>query len=147
MSLEYVKELAAKIKDVGKSRVYIDPEYYDKLSTVISREEVRKLIEDGIIKIKPKKGISKGRYRERLKQKRKGLRKGQGSRKGKKTKIKKEEYVKRVRGLRRYLRKLYEKKIIDNKLYRKLRKYVKAGVITTKSKIRAYIESYQSSKT
>jgi large subunit ribosomal protein L19e len=147
MSLDYVKELAAKVKGVGKSRIYIDPEYYDKLSTVISREEVKKLIEDGIIKIKPKKGISKGRFRKKLKQKRKGLRKGPGSIKGNKIKIKKKEYVKRIRGLRKYLRNLYDKGLIDNKLYQKLRKYVKAGVLTSRAKIRAYIESYKSSQT
>ena len=141
MSLEYIKRLAAEIKGVGKSRIYIEPGNYDKLSTVISREEVKALIDEGIIKIKPKKGISRGRINKKIKQKRKGLRKGEGSRKGKRKSLRKKEYVKRVRGLRKYLRYIYRKGLIDSATYRKLRKYIKAGVIKSKSKIKEYIKT------
>ncbi len=137
MSLEYIKELASKVTGAGKSRIYIDPNYYDRLSTVISREEVRKLIEDGIIKIKQKKG--QVWREEKIKKRRK--RRGPGSRKGKRVKVKKKEYVKRVRALRRFLRQLYKKGAMDSSVYRHLRTMIKAGVINSKSKIKAYLES------
>lgn len=137
MSLEYVKELASRITGAGKSRIYIDPNYYDRVSTVISREEVKKLIEDGIIKIKQKKGQV---YRYEKIKKRKE-RRGPGSRKGKRKKIRKKEYMLRVRGLRKYLRELYDKGKIDSDTYRKLRSLIKAGAIKSKSRIRTYVES------
>lgn len=140
MSLEYIRELASKITGAGKSRIYIDPSYYERLSTVISREEVRKLIEDGIIKIKKKKGQT---YRiEKIRKRRQ--RRGPGGKKGKRKKVRKEEYVKRVRGLRRFLRQLYEKGLIDSKNYRELRLMIKAGAIKSKARIKAYIESLKS---
>jgi Ribosomal protein L19E len=55
MSLEYIKRLAAEVAGVGKSRIFIDPEEYDTLSTVISKDEVRKLMNQGIIRVLPKK--------------------------------------------------------------------------------------------
>jgi len=136
MSLEYIRELASKITGAGKSRIYIDPNYYDRLSTVISREEVRKLIEDGIIKIKPKRGQT---YRyEKIRKRKK--RRGPGSKKGKREKKKKEEYVERVRGLRKFLRYLYDKGAMDAQTYRKLRLLIKSGTIRTKARIKSYLE-------
>jgi len=136
MSLEYIRELASKITGAGKSRIYIDPNYYDRLSTVISREEVRKLIEDGIIKIKPKRGQT---YRyEKIRKKKE--RRGPGSKKGKREKKKKEEYVERVRGLRKFLRYLYDKGAMDAQTYRKLRLLIKSGTIRTKARIKSYLE-------
>ncbi len=137
MSLNYIKELASKITGAGKSRIYIDPNYYDRLSTVISREEVKKLIEDGIIRVKQKKG--QVWREEKIRKKRK--RKGPGSKKGKRVKVKKKEYVKRVRGLRRFLKQLYEKGAMDSSVYRRLRLMIKAGAINSKSRIKAYLES------
>jgi len=136
MSLEYVKELASKVAGVGKSRIYIDPQYYDRVSTVISREEVRKLIEDGIIKIKQKRG--QVWRKEKIRKRRK--RRGPGSKKGKRIKVKKEEYVLRVRGLRKFLRELYDRGAMDSETYRKLRMMIKAGVIRSKSRIKSYLE-------
>ncbi len=114
MSLEYVKRLAAEVAGVGKSRIYIDPKEYETLSTLISKEEVRKFIKQGIIKILPKKGITN---RKKLRKRKRG----EGSIKGKRIKIKKKEYVIRVRSLRAFARKLYLKKLIDAKTYRTIR--------------------------
>jgi len=103
MSLEYIKRLAAEVAGVGKSRIFIDPEEYDTLSTVISKDEVRKLMNQGIIRVLPKKGLTN-------RKKNKKRRKGEGSIKGKRKSLQKEEYVKNVRSLRAFAKKLYVKK-------------------------------------
>ncbi|HLI46502.1 MAG TPA: 50S ribosomal protein L19e [Geobacterales bacterium] len=136
MSLKYIRELASKITGAGESRIYIDPEYYDRLSTVISRQEVKKLIEDGIIKVKPKKGQV---WKEEKIRKRR-QRRGPGSKKGKRSKVRKEEYVLRVRGLRRFLRQLYDKGAMDSQTYRTLRLLIKSGTIRSKARIKSYLE-------
>lgn len=138
MSLDYIRRLAAEVAGVGKSRIYIDPDEYESLSTVIAKEEVRKLIKEGIIKVLPKKGIT-----NRKKIKKRG--KGEGSIKGKKVRIKKVEYVTKVRSLRKFAKQLYLKNVIDNKTYRKIRKYIKAGVIDSKAKIKSFISQHGSS--
>ncbi|HDH07375.1 MAG TPA: 50S ribosomal protein L19e, partial [Thermoproteales archaeon] len=66
MSVDHVKRLAAKVLGVGVSRIWIDPSKHNELVTVITREEVKKLIKEGVIKVKPKKRNS--RYRIKLRQ-------------------------------------------------------------------------------
>ena len=68
MSLKSQKRMVAGLLKVGMSRVWIDPEQIDKVETAITKNELRKLIHEGIIQSKPKMGIS----RDRSKKKRKG---------------------------------------------------------------------------
>ncbi|MGB9728973.1 MAG: 50S ribosomal protein L19e [Thermoprotei archaeon] len=139
MSLDHIKELAARELGVGKSRIWLDPDEFDTLSSVISREEIRSLIKSGVIQVKQKKGISRGRTRIRKIKKAKGLKKGPGSRKGHKANIEKRLWVMRARALRSYLRDLKEKKLIDVKTYRLLRSYIKGGIFRSKSQLKAYL--------
>ena len=76
------RRLAADILKVGVERVWIDPEAAEEVSSAITREDIRKLIEEGIIKRKQKKGVSRGRARERARKRKLGRRRGHGSRKG-----------------------------------------------------------------
>jgi len=82
MNLTTQKKLAAKILKVGVNRVWIDPEHMEEVSRAITRNSVKALINDGVIKAKPVKGISSYRSKKNAQQKGKGKRKGQGSRKG-----------------------------------------------------------------
>ena len=52
------------------------------MADAVQKDDVRMLIEDGIIKSKPIKGTSRSRARKAAFQKSKGRRKGQGSRSG-----------------------------------------------------------------
>jgi large subunit ribosomal protein L19e len=63
MSVVSQKRLAAEILKVGRSRVWIDPDDTDKVSSAITRGEIRKLIHEGAIKRTPTIGISRGRAR------------------------------------------------------------------------------------
>lgn len=76
MNIKIQKRLAAKILKAGINRVWVEPDELDRVGSAITREEVRTLIHEGVIKKRPQTGISRGR----VKQKRR--RKGPGSRKG-----------------------------------------------------------------
>jgi large subunit ribosomal protein L19e len=139
MDLKVQKKIAAKILGVGVNRVWIDPDKLDEVSSAITREEIRKLIERDIIKARAEKGTSRGRARKIHKQKRKGLRKGPGSRKGA---AKVDDWIERVRSMRRFLRLLKKRKIITQKVYRMLYMKVKGGVFHDKRQLKAYIEEH-----
>lgn len=132
MKMKSQRRIAASILKVGKERVWFDPSRLQDIKDAITKEDVRSLIKEGAIKAKPIKGISKGRFRKRLKQKQKGLRRGVGSRKGKRVKKRKGKkvWVRKVRALRRLLRENKER--INKEIYWDLRKKIKAGSIKSK---------------
>ena len=61
--LKSQRRLAALILKVGQNRVWIDPERIDDVEVAISREEIRKLIHEGVVKRLPEKGVSRARAR------------------------------------------------------------------------------------
>jgi large subunit ribosomal protein L19e len=140
MSLSIVKRLAAEVLGVGESRVYIDPSRLDEAASAITKEDVRKLIEKGVISAKPVKGTSKARARLRHLKKRKGLRKGRGSRKGSVADLERRLWIARVRALRRYLKMLRDRRLIDKKAYRKLYRLVKGGAFQSRAHLKEYIK-------
>ena len=56
-------------------RVWIDPDYLDEVISAVQKDDVRRLIEDGVIKARPIKGTSRSRARKAAQQKAKGRRK------------------------------------------------------------------------
>ncbi|MGC8960900.1 MAG: 50S ribosomal protein L19e, partial [Candidatus Bathyarchaeia archaeon] len=76
MSLRIQRRLAAELLNVGESRVWIDPESIERVEAAITREEVERLIHEGVIRKLPERGVSRGRIRS------KPGRRGPGSRKG-----------------------------------------------------------------
>ena len=62
-------------------RVWIDPDYLDEVISAVQKDDVRRLIEDGVIKARPIKGTSRSRARKAAQQKAKG-RKGTWFQKG-----------------------------------------------------------------
>ena len=63
MKLDIQRRIAAKILKVGETRVWIDPDSAEEISKAITKEDIKGLIAQGLIKVKPKKGVSKGRVR------------------------------------------------------------------------------------
>ncbi len=136
-----VKRLAAEILGVGESRIKILPEALDKIEEVSTRSDVRRLVKEGLIVVEPKKGNSRGRWRIRHKKKKKGRRRGYGSRKGPKTAREdpKRAWINRIRTLRRYLKYLKDNGIIDTKTWRKLYKMAKGGYFRDISHLKQYL--------
>ncbi|RLF05041.1 MAG: 50S ribosomal protein L19e [Thermoprotei archaeon] len=142
MNLSMVRRLAAEVLGIGEGRVYIDPSRIDEAASAITKDDVRRLIEEGVISAKPIKGTSRVRARLRRLKRRKGLRKGEGSRKGSKANMDKRLWVARVRALRKLLKYLRDRKMIDRKTYRKLYRMVKGGVFHSKAHLKTYIKEH-----
>jgi large subunit ribosomal protein L19e len=85
----------------------------------ITRDEVRKLIHEKIIKPSPVKGVSRSRAKTVLAKKRKGRRKGPGSYGGspRASVTKKDAWMIKVRSLRKKLRALKASRVITEATY------------------------------
>ena len=141
-SLKTVRRLASSELKVGESRVWIDPEQIDRLVNVISREEVRRLIKDGVIKKRPTSKPSRGRARLLHEKKKKGRRRGHGSKKGPR-RDEKREWINRIRAQRRFLKALREKDLIDAKTYRRLYRLAKGGFFRNLAHLKLYINEHK----
>jgi len=142
MDLSLQKKLASKILGVGKDRIWIDPNKIQDASKALSRSDILDLIDKGIIKTKSIRGQSRTWANYIKEQKKKGRRRGAGSRKGgRKARLdKKENWIKRIRAIRKLLRELKEKNIIDKKLYRDLYKRAKSNEFKSKRAILIYLK-------
>jgi LSU ribosomal protein L19E len=129
MDLKTQKRMAADVMDVGKDRVWINPDEQEKVDEAITRKDIRNLIEGGTIQKKDQKGTSKGRAKQIKKQKKKGRRKGQGSRKGKKgaRKSDKTKWMEKIRAIRKRLKEMKKDEEITSEQYRELYDMSKGG--------------------
>ncbi len=145
MDLRFQRRLAAQILDCGVNRVWIDPNALEDVAAAATKDDIRELIEKGVIKRKPIQGVSRARINKRRAQRRKGRRRGHGRRKGKKTArlSRKRAWIIRVRALRKRLRELKQQNVIDRRTYRILYRKVKGGEFRSVSHLDAYVESLQ----
>lgn len=143
MDYRLQRRLAAEILGVGESRVWIDPnpEYAEDVEQALTRRDVENLVKRGIIKVLPAKGNSH-RWLERRRQRAKGRRRGPGKRKGPATARSdpKEEWIHRIRRIRRYLRWLRDHGVIDRHTYRRLYRLSKGGMFESLTALRKYME-------
>ncbi|MHA1137046.1 MAG: 50S ribosomal protein L19e [Candidatus Thorarchaeota archaeon] len=148
MKLSTQKRLAADVLKVGQTRVWIDPEFEDEVSLAITRDDIRRLVDEGAIQKKRTIGVSRGRARHILKQKRKGQRKGPGRKKGKATSkmSSKERWMMKIRPMRKQLRKLRDTGKITPKVYRELYLKAKGNAFRNTAHLRTYISERRLSK-
>lgn len=142
MELKVQKRLAAQILKRSKKRVWFDDTRLDEIKEAITKEDIRDLISNGAIQIKHQKGHSRGRSRLIHAQKRKGKRKGHGSRKGRKTarSPKKETWINRIRSQRKLLKRLRKGDNVSRKDYHELYRKCKGGFFRSTRHIKVYIE-------
>lgn len=142
MKLNAKKRLAAQILKIGRNRVWVDPTRAEDISAAITREDIRRLIEQGAIRAKPERGISRGRFRKLAAKRKMGRRRGAGSRKGAKRArlLKKASWIQTVRPLRSRLRELKKEGIIGPREYRKLYRMVKGGAFKSKGHLEAHLK-------
>ena len=141
MKLTTQKRLAAQVMKVGKTRVWMDPDFEDEISLAITKDDIRRLIDEGAIQSKQKQGVSRGRARHILAQKRKGQRKGPGRRKGKATaKLSgKERWMMKIRPMRKELRRLRDEGKISRRIYRELYMKAKGNAFRNTAHLKTYI--------
>ncbi len=137
MRLESVKRNAARILKVGVSRVKIDPQRVDKAVEAITKEDIRGLIGEGVIRKAPKIGVSAGRARKLKGQKRKGRKKGFGSRKGswKARAETRKRWIQNVRALRRTLKRLQKEGKVKVDQYPRFYKLIKGNYFKGKKQL------------
>ena len=125
--LKTQRRIAARILGVGEDRVWIDPEKIAEVKNALTADDIRELIKKGIIKKLPLIGQSRARARILHKKRKKGRRRGHGSRKGAiGGRIdEKRQWIYKVRKQRRFLR-FYRDKIPKD-LYRRLYRLIKGG--------------------
>lgn len=142
MNLAPQKRIAAKVLGVGVHRVWIDPDIEEDLSLALTRADVRKLIADRTIRKKPVQGVSRARARYIKRQKRRGQRRGPGSRKGRKgaRQPSKRLWIIKMRAQRRYLRALRDIQAITPSQYRTLYAKVKGNAYRSVAYLRKTIE-------
>ena len=145
MNLSQQRKLASKVLGVSPKRIRFDGTRHEDIKEAITREDIRGLVSDGAIIKLQEKGISQGRARHIKNQKKKGLRKGQGSRKGsaKARSGDKTVWVRKIRVLRKFLRELREKEIVARKTYSSLIRKAKGGFFRNRRHVKVFIEERQ----
>ncbi|MFA1612198.1 50S ribosomal protein L19e [Halobellus rubicundus] len=141
--LKSQKRMAADVLDVGKDRVWFDPDEQAEIAEAITREDIRDLVDQGTIRAKDAKGNSKGRARERAEKRAYGHRKGPGSRKGKAggRKNSKDEWVSRIRAQRRRLKELRDDGPLNPTQYREVYNKASGGEFEDVARLEAYIRN------
>ena len=141
MTLKSQKRIASQLLKVGVNRVWFDPERLIEIKEAITKADIRSLIKDLAIQIRPFTGNSRFRIRKILVQKRKGRKQGKGSRKGKRTSrlSSKQEWMNRLRAQRYLIKELKESDMINNNTYKDVYRKSKGGFFRSKRHIMLYL--------
>ena len=132
--------MSAEILDVGHNKIWLDPENLDQIKEAMTKEDVRALIQERLIKKKTPAEQSKARAKVLHKKKKKGRKSGQASKRGtKKARTnQKTKWIKNVRAQRKKLKELKQKGEIKGKYtYAKLYRMIKGGYFKGKRYVEA----------
>ncbi|MBS3062095.1 MAG: 50S ribosomal protein L19e [Candidatus Diapherotrites archaeon] len=142
MELQKIKRLAATVLKTGERNVWMNPDETKRISEALTKEDVRQLITEKLIKKTKTQGHSRGKARILKAKKKKGRKRGYGKRRGtKKTRMdKKAQWISMVRGQRRYLRELREKKSISKEMYTRIYTLIKGGYFKGKRQIELFVK-------
>lgn len=143
MDLSYQRRMAASLLKCGVNRVWIDPDRIEDVGEAVTRSDIRSLINAGTIKASRKRGTSRGRIRFRIEQKKKGRRRGHGSRKGgKKARFpKKRRWIQTIRPIRAMLKELRDSGRIERSTYRRFYLLAKGGTFKSKAHLEMHLRA------
>lgn len=142
MKLNLQKRLAAKIAKAGVDRVHIEPDRVADVKEAITKSDIRSLIAQGAITIRPIKFPSRHRARKRHLQRKKGRQRGDGRRKGaaKARSPAKREWINTIRAQRRLLTELKSTNRIDHITYRNIYAKARGGFFRDRRHLMFYLK-------
>ena len=138
------RRLAADEMDVGENKIWFDPMAQGDIAAAITREEIRELIEEGLIQAEERRSNSRGRARERNEKRAYGHRKGPGKRKGKRggRENAREKWRGDIRAQREKLRSLREAGELTPTEYRELYRKAAGGEFRSVRYMLNYIDEH-----
>ncbi len=145
MDLKNHRRMASQILKCGSNRVWIDPNRMDEVAEGVTREDIKLLIDDGVIGKRHARSNSRGRARARALARSKGRRSGPGRRKGAKggRENRKESWMRKIRAQRARLRGYRGSGKIDKHTYRKLYGMASGGAFRDLSHMDLFIHSHR----
>ncbi len=140
--IKSIKRIASRLLKCGITKIWIDPKRINEAKKAITREDVRKLIKQGIVKKIKEDKEKNPEAKYKAMQKKRGRRRGPGSRKGAKKarEGKKKKWMLKIRAQRKLLRTLRDKGVIDTSTYRKVYRLSKGGMFRSKKHLLTYLE-------
>ena len=117
MNLRSKKKLIAKVLKVGVNRIILESSRSTEIKEAITRQDIRDLKKEGVIKIKEIKGRKKNIKRKTKKR---------GGSVRKKVNKRKQDYVAITRKLRNYVKNMKTKGRISKEEHQELRKKIKS---------------------
>ncbi|MBI4043792.1 MAG: 50S ribosomal protein L19e [Candidatus Diapherotrites archaeon] len=129
MKVKKVVSVAARMLKVGVSKVWVDPVQSKRVGEAMTKEDVKELIAQRVIRKRQDALHSRARARWLRMQKRKGRRRGHGRRSGLKSARmgKKRSWIARVRAQRAKLKELRSTGKVDSNAYGVIYKQIKGN--------------------
>jgi large subunit ribosomal protein L19e len=148
MSLKNQKRIAASVLNCSPHRVRFDTSRLGDIKEAITKSDLRGLVAEGAIRKNPITGVSRGRARALADKKRRGQRRGPGSRKGTATarQSKKITWINKIRSQRKLIAWLIEKNYIDRSTYNLLYRRAAGGFFRNVRHIKLYLEERRIAK-
>ncbi|MCF7798712.1 50S ribosomal protein L19e [Candidatus Woesearchaeota archaeon] len=142
MKLNVQKRLAGDILKCSPKRVWFAPDRLADIKEAITKADIRALISEGVVAKEQAKGVSRARANHRAIQRSKGLQRGPGKKKGKKTALvpRKEAWMAKIRAQRVLLTQLRVGKIVSEETYKQLYRKAKGGFFRNRRHIKVYIK-------
>ncbi|MFT4343171.1 MAG: 50S ribosomal protein L19e [Candidatus Woesearchaeota archaeon] len=144
VNLTLQRRLAAEVMKCAPEKVRFDTSQLSDIKESITKADIKGLISSGAIYMVHSPGQSRVRARKILVQKRKGLRKGLGSREGTANARGnvRDAWIARIRKQRAILKELRDKGNLATSVYQKLFRKAKGGYFRSVRHLKLYIEEH-----